>query len=59
MAYQELRKKRAEYVKNESLSQFVDPEKRGLYYRTPEMQRVVMGYDAVGVARQYMQERKI
>ncbi|KAH7925392.1 FAD/NAD(P)-binding domain-containing protein [Leucogyrophana mollusca] len=33
-AYQELRKQRADYIKTESLEQFIIPAKRGLYYRS-------------------------
>ncbi|KAJ7486821.1 FAD/NAD(P)-binding domain-containing protein [Mycena latifolia] len=53
-AYETLRKKRCEFVHTESVEQVVVPAKRGLYGRSPEMQALIAGHDAVKVAREYM-----
>ncbi|KAJ3795781.1 FAD/NAD(P)-binding domain-containing protein [Lentinula aff. detonsa] len=52
-AYEFLRKERADFVKGESLDQFIVPQKRALYYRSPELQKRVMGFDAAATAREY------
>ncbi|KAK0482059.1 FAD/NAD(P)-binding domain-containing protein [Armillaria luteobubalina] len=45
VAYESLRKERAEYVATESLEQQDIPGKRGLYLRSPMMRDRIMGYD--------------
>ncbi|KAJ7162797.1 hypothetical protein C8R43DRAFT_1063059 [Mycena crocata] len=53
-AYQVLRKERGELVLTESVEQVTIPSKRGLYSRSPEMQALIVGHDAVKVAQEYM-----
>ncbi|KAK7062193.1 FAD/NAD(P)-binding domain-containing protein [Favolaschia claudopus] len=54
-AYQLLRKQRAEYVAGQSRDQIIFPTMRGLFYRSPEMQQDIMGYDARKVAETFFQ----
>ncbi|EIN05354.1 FAD/NAD(P)-binding domain-containing protein [Punctularia strigosozonata HHB-11173 SS5] len=56
--YEALRKDRAEFIKTESLEQITVPQKRGLYYRTPEMQTRVMGHDAAQEAREALEKEE-
>ncbi|KAJ7300833.1 FAD/NAD(P)-binding domain-containing protein [Mycena albidolilacea] len=45
VAYEKLRKERAEFVAKESFEQQHVPAKRGLYLRSTEMREQIMGYD--------------
>ncbi|KAF8200523.1 FAD/NAD(P)-binding domain-containing protein [Mycena galopus ATCC 62051] len=45
IAYEKLRKERAEFVAKESFDQQHVPSKRGLYLRSPQMRDQIMGYD--------------
>ncbi|KAJ6534394.1 FAD/NAD(P)-binding domain-containing protein [Mycena capillaripes] len=52
-AYQSLRKERAEFVGAESVSQASAPAKRGLYYRSRELQASILEHDAIKIAQEY------
>ncbi|PBK69781.1 FAD/NAD(P)-binding domain-containing protein [Armillaria solidipes] len=56
IAYESLRKERAEYVATESLEQQNIPGKRGLYLRSPMMRDKIMGYDIKAEAEKVLME---
>ncbi|KAK0190788.1 FAD/NAD(P)-binding domain-containing protein [Armillaria mellea] len=56
IAYETLRKERAEYVATESLEQQDIPGKRGLYLRSPMMRDKIMGYDIKAEAEKVLIE---
>lgn len=56
VAYENLRKERAEYVATESLEQQDIPGKRGLYLRSPVMRDKIMGYDIKAEAEKVLME---
>ncbi|KAK0230622.1 FAD/NAD(P)-binding domain-containing protein [Armillaria fumosa] len=56
VAYESLRKERAEYVATESLEQQNIPGKRGLYLRSPMMRDKIMGYDIKAEAEKVLME---
>ncbi|KAK0206708.1 FAD/NAD(P)-binding domain-containing protein [Desarmillaria ectypa] len=56
VAYQSLRKERAEYVAMESFEQQNIPAKRGLYLRSPMMRDKIMGYDVKAEAEKVLME---
>ncbi|KAJ7484789.1 FAD/NAD(P)-binding domain-containing protein [Mycena galericulata] len=53
-AYQTLRKERGEFILTESVEQVTIPSKRGLYSRSREMQALIMNYDGVKEAKEYL-----
>lgn len=58
IAYESLRKERAEYVATESLEQQDIAGKRGLYLRSPMMRDKIMGYDIKAEAEKVLIELK-
>ncbi|KAJ6580733.1 FAD/NAD(P)-binding domain-containing protein [Mycena capillaripes] len=56
-AYQALRKDRAELIARESHDQMMVPSERGKYFRAPELQEYVMGYDVLKEAREIYGEQ--
>ncbi|KAG7449471.1 FAD/NAD(P)-binding domain-containing protein [Guyanagaster necrorhizus] len=56
VAYESLRKGRAEYVAMESFEQQNIPEKRGLYLRSSMMRDEIMGYDVKAEAEKVFKE---
>ncbi|KAJ7847713.1 FAD/NAD(P)-binding domain-containing protein [Mycena olivaceomarginata] len=52
-AYQTLRKERGEFVSTAAVSEAAEPEKRGQYFRSREMQMSMLDYDAIKVAQEY------
>ncbi|KAJ7272114.1 hypothetical protein C8J57DRAFT_1506962 [Mycena rebaudengoi] len=54
-AHQILRKERGEFVGQESADQIVIPAKRGLYFRSPDMQDYLLGHDAIRVAQEFFE----
>ncbi|KAF7354393.1 FAD/NAD(P)-binding domain-containing protein [Mycena venus] len=52
-AYQDVRKARDDFVCLDSLEQVTIPSKRGLFFRSGEMQDMLNGYDAIAVAREH------
>ncbi|KAJ6526255.1 FAD/NAD(P)-binding domain-containing protein [Mycena vulgaris] len=52
-AYQALRKPRGDYVNRESLAQATEPSKRGLYFRSQEVQSYLLQHDAINDAEAY------
>ncbi|KAJ7081834.1 FAD/NAD(P)-binding domain-containing protein [Mycena belliarum] len=55
-AYQTLRKSRGDYVNRESLAQGIEPSKRGLYFRSPEVQSYLFQHDAIKDAKAYYEK---
>ncbi|KAJ7168673.1 FAD/NAD(P)-binding domain-containing protein [Mycena filopes] len=51
--YQALRKERGEYVNVEAVEQAAVLEKRGSYFRSREMQALILEYDTVKVTQEY------
>ncbi|KAJ7237142.1 hypothetical protein C8J57DRAFT_1529665 [Mycena rebaudengoi] len=54
-AHQILHKERGEFVGQESAEQIVIPAKRGLYFRSPDMQDYLLGHDAIRVVQEYFE----
>ncbi|KAF7313999.1 FAD/NAD(P)-binding domain-containing protein [Mycena chlorophos] len=54
--YQELRKPRGDYINREALEQGIVREKKGLYLRSPETQRMLLGHDAIKAAQEYYEQ---
>ncbi|KAJ7265102.1 FAD/NAD(P)-binding domain-containing protein [Mycena rebaudengoi] len=54
--HQILRKERGEFVGQGSAEQVLIPKKRGLYFRSHEMQDYLLGHDAIGVAQEYFEK---
>ncbi|KAJ7614106.1 FAD/NAD(P)-binding domain-containing protein [Roridomyces roridus] len=52
-AYQAIRKGRGEFVNTESVSQAMDPQKRGSLARSPELQSLMHDYDTLAATREY------
>ncbi|KAF7312663.1 FAD/NAD(P)-binding domain-containing protein [Mycena indigotica] len=52
-AFQKLRKPRADFVNREAISQVMEPEKRGLYLRSPELQAYLVSHNAIKEAQEY------
>ncbi|KAJ7833088.1 FAD/NAD(P)-binding domain-containing protein [Mycena olivaceomarginata] len=52
-AYQTLCKERGEFVSTAAVSEAAEPEKRGQYFRSREMQMSMLDYDAIKVAQEY------
>ncbi|KAJ7472753.1 FAD/NAD(P)-binding domain-containing protein [Mycena latifolia] len=55
-AYQVLRKTRGDYVNRESLAQGTEPAKRGLYFRSQEVQSYLLQHDAIKDATAYYEK---
>ncbi|KAJ7613987.1 FAD/NAD(P)-binding domain-containing protein [Roridomyces roridus] len=53
-AYQKLRKERGEFVRTESVEQAAVPTKRGSYARSRELQEMILEYDALKAAQDYL-----
>ncbi|KAF8201053.1 FAD/NAD(P)-binding domain-containing protein [Mycena galopus ATCC 62051] len=50
--YQSLCKPRGDFVSAESISQAVDPSKRGRYFRSKELQAYILEYDAIEASQE-------
>ncbi|KAJ7272178.1 FAD/NAD(P)-binding domain-containing protein [Mycena rebaudengoi] len=55
-AHQILRKDRGDFVGQESAEQMAIPEKRGLYFRSPDIQDDLLGHDAIQAAEEYFEK---
>ncbi|KAJ7830880.1 FAD/NAD(P)-binding domain-containing protein [Mycena olivaceomarginata] len=55
-AYQTLRKPRGDYVNREALDQTTEPSKRGLYFRSHEVQSYLLGHNAIKEAQEYYEK---
>ncbi|KAJ7759462.1 FAD/NAD(P)-binding domain-containing protein [Mycena maculata] len=53
-AYQILRKERGDFINMESVAEAADPEKRGLYLRSREIQATLFEHDAIKIAEEYL-----
>ncbi|KAJ6464839.1 FAD/NAD(P)-binding domain-containing protein [Mycena sanguinolenta] len=55
-AYQAVRKPRGDYINREALEQAVDSSKRGLYWRSLEVQAYLLGHNAIKDAQEYYEK---
>ncbi|KAF7336982.1 FAD/NAD(P)-binding domain-containing protein [Mycena venus] len=55
-AYQTLRKPRGDYVNREALEQATEPVKRGLYFRSHEVQDYLLRHNAIKDAQEYYEK---